>query len=134
MKHNSDFKYDWAFGNTGENVVRDLLRGDKEQLKVEVKTDRRMHKTKNIFIEKVSREKESGIETTEADYWAILTGDKRLVIHVETNLLKTVLKEHESDLTTGGDNDTSIGYRISVNQFMRTILHYIEKDGRVHSA
>ena len=133
MKHNSDFKYDWVFGNTGENVVRDLLRGDKEQLKVEVKTDRRMHKTKNIFIEKVSRGKESGIETTEADYWAILTGDKRLVIHVETNLLKTVLKEHESDLTTGGDNDTSIGYRISVNQFMRTILHYIEKDGRVYS-
>tara|TARA_R110000803_G_scaffold185022_1_gene247355 strand:- start:62 stop:466 length:405 start_codon:yes stop_codon:yes gene_type:complete len=133
MKHNSDFKYDWVFGNTGENVVRDLLRGDKEQLKVEVKTDRRMHKTKNIFIEKVSRGKESGIETTEADYWAILTGDKRLVIHVETNLLKKVLKEHESDLTTGGDNDTSIGYRISVNQFMRTILHYIEKDGRVYS-
>ena len=63
MKHNSDFKHDLEWGQMGENVVADIVAGDK----TEVKSERNIWKrTRNHYVEFQSRGKPSGIATTEA--------------------------------------------------------------------
>ena len=65
MKFNSDFKYDLLLGNVGENIISELLKDST----IEVKMDFLAHKTNNIFIEFRSRNKLSGISTTQAEFW-----------------------------------------------------------------
>jgi len=121
---NDAFEYDLKVGKKGENHFSRLLRNGKEFYTVEVKTDQQMDFTHNLFLEIESRGKPSGINRTEADYWYIQTKDYRFGFLIETALLQKLLEVHESDLTTGGDDGTSVGYKIGLPQFMRTILQY----------
>lgn len=121
---NDDWRYDLKVGTKGENHFSRLLRNGREFYKVEVKTDQQMDYRHNIFIEVESRNKPSGINRTEADYWFIQTKDYRFGFIIETELLRQVLQAHESDLKRGGDDNTSLGYLIGLPQFMRTILQY----------
>lgn len=43
----------------------------------ELKTDRLSHKTGNVFVEFMSRGKESGIKTSKADIWIFRIVDKK---------------------------------------------------------
>jgi len=122
--YNNDWRHDLKVGAKGENHFSRLLRNGKEFYTVEVKTDQKIDSTGNIFIELESRNKPGGINRTEADYWFIQTKDYRFGFLIETELLRQLLRAHESDLKLGGDDDTSVGYLISLPQFMRTILHY----------
>ena len=121
---NDDWRYDLKVGRKGENHFSRLLRKGKEFYTVEVKTDQQMDYRQNIFIEVESRNKPSGINRTEADYWFIQTKDYRFGFIIETELLRQVLQAHESDLKRGGDDNTSLGYLIGLPQLMRTILQY----------
>jgi hypothetical protein len=64
MKHNNDFRFDLQVGQTYENQLAELL-----QKKIEVKRDFRAMETGNIFVEYQSRNKPSGLATSEAHYW-----------------------------------------------------------------
>tara|TARA_R100000734_G_C3307964_1_gene98573 strand:- start:344 stop:718 length:375 start_codon:yes stop_codon:yes gene_type:complete len=104
MNFNSDFKYDLKLGLKGENLVFKLLTNKK----IEVKTDYKALETGNIFIEYYSRNKLSGIATTEAEFWVFVLSNE-LLIFIETNKLKKLCKLPNLKKVLGGDNNTSKG-------------------------
>ncbi len=71
------FDLDLLDGNQAEDLVASLF-GDKT--KVEVKWDKEFLRTGNVFIETHAYGRPSGINTTEADYWALVIGSRILFI------------------------------------------------------
>ena len=66
MNNDKRFDIDLQYGQLAESSIADML----QNKKLEVKTERDLWvKTGNIVIEFESRNKPSGIQTTEADYW-----------------------------------------------------------------
>ena len=98
-----------AFGQKYENEFQKIVEGQ-----VEIKADRLWKKTSNLFIEKESRGKSSGIEVSSAKYWVFfLEVEKRknqIFIGIPLKLLKQFVVGYP--LKRGGDNYTSIGYII----------------------
>ena len=112
--HNNDSKFDidLKYGQIREQLFADIMEG--KEL-VEVKTERgKWQRTGNIAIEWMSREKLSGIATTEADWWAhflAVDDDTKAVIIMRVPELKARIKELKklgiARDTRGGDDDTS---------------------------
>ncbi len=115
MKYCSDFSHDLKLGQKGENYLAKilLLKGDK----IEVKADYGAQKTGNLFIEYESRNKLSGIATTKAHYWAFLISNEQIII-IETNKLKTLCKAKTLRRVNGGDNNTSKGILLPLNNIL----------------
>lgn len=121
MKFNSDFKYDLLLGNAGENIISELLKDST----IEVKMDFLAHKTNNIFIEFRSRNKLSGISTTQAEFWfyiilkkdtqrdpnKITIKDVKDIRFFKVDKLKKICREWliSNKPLQGGDNNTSLG-------------------------
>lgn len=98
---------DLAFGQKYENEFQKIVEGQ-----VEVKADRLWKKTSNLFIEKESRGKPSGIEVSTAKYWVFFLDvegrNNQIFIGIPLDLLKKFVIGYP--LKRGGDNYTSIGY------------------------
>jgi len=82
--------------------------------RIEVKTDLLTLKTGNVFIEYSSRNKPSGIATTQADYYAIVVGET--IILKTTTELKSIARKYLNTKrdVLGGDNNTSKGVLVPV--------------------
>lgn len=118
MKYSSSFAHDLAFGEKAEDWTKDIFENGK---KVEVKYDRIAHRTGNIFIEYESRNKPSGIATTDADYWVYKIEKTECAIILPINYLKERLRyyyEHNMYLINGGDEDTSKGFLIPIDKIL----------------
>ena len=115
MKYNNDFSHDLELGQKGENLLARiiLLKGNK----IEVKTDLQATQTGNVFIEYKSRNKLSGISTTEAHYWAFVISNEQIII-IETNKLKILCKTKGLRRVDGGDNNTSKGILIPLKNLI----------------
>lgn len=121
MDFNRDFKYDLLIGNQGENIISELLKDST----IEVKMDFLAHRTNNIFIEYISRNKPSGISTTLAGFWFYIIlkrntnrDPKNITIHnvqdirfFKVDKLKQICREwlKYNKPIKGGDNNTSLG-------------------------
>jgi hypothetical protein len=117
MQYNSNFKYDLAVGKVAEEALGDIF----ENKKVEVKTDFKAKTTGNLFIEFKSRGKDSGISTTQADYWCFKVENLFLLIATEDlRVLIEPLKGTNSE-RTGGDKNTSVGVLLPLN----TLINHI---------
>ena len=113
LKYNKDNKFDidLKFGEKFEKSLAKMLSIDK----VEIKTERDIwKKTGNIAIELASRGKLSGLNTTEAEWWAqVLTikGEiEGVLIFPVKKLIKIVKKsvfKGEGRMVMGGDDNTS---------------------------
>jgi len=114
MKYNSDFRHDLEWGQLGEQVVADIVAGDK----TEVKSERDIWSTTgNHFVETESRGKPSGICTTQAKYWSInfYKGEKfcfNLTVTVED--MREIVLKYKHKRVRGGDNNTSWGVLVPV--------------------
>jgi hypothetical protein len=116
MKHSNSFYYDLNFGEQAEDWVKSLFTGG---LKVEIKSDRRSSETGNIFIEVYSRDKKSGISTTNADYWIYRVDDNDSAFIVSTQRLKNLVKlNFNGTFVKGGDNNTSLGVLIPIKNLL----------------
>ena len=104
MNYNSDFKYDLQLGQLGEKHLGNILDNEK----VEVKTDYQASDTGNLFIEYLSRGKESGIITTEATWFAFIVSNEKIIL-VSTNKLKKLCRPYLNTKrdVKGGDDNTS---------------------------
>ena len=99
------------FGTQYEQSLANILKLGK----IEVKTERdKWNKTRNIAIELTCSGKFSGLNATEADYWAhILTlkGDIKGIILLPVAKLKEIVKFSVMDgngkVVMGGDNNAS---------------------------
>jgi|TARA_R100001463_G_scaffold69904_1_gene123385 uncharacterized protein YuzE len=115
MDYNSDFKYDLKLGQLGEKHLADILK-DK---KIEVKTDYQAEQTGNIFIEYHSRGKASGITTTQAQWYAFLLSNHKIIL-ISTEELKSICRKYlwtDRDVK-GGDNNTSHGILLPLTKLI----------------
>lgn len=116
MEYNNDFRYDLLVGQNAENFLGVLLQGKT----LEVKLDKRSHRTGKIFVEFESRGKPSGIATSEADYWCyIIEGRGAIIVSTETMKQKAreALKLHGE--IRGGDSNTSRGVLVEVGGLLK---------------
>jgi hypothetical protein len=117
MNYNSDFRYDLEVGKEGERIVGELFKNKK----LEVKRDSWVGRTGNIAIEFKSRNKPSGILTTEADYWVFVFSKEyqdKVMLIVETNRLKEVTRQYaiKGSIKEMGDDDTSMAVLIPIKE------------------
>ncbi len=130
MKDYSDFRADLEYGEEGEKILDSIL----THQKIEVKRDRMAHRTQNYFIEYQSHGKPSGINTTTAQHWALMTADGSTTLLVQTTRLVEALQKFKADCikaniepdTTwakpGGDGNTSIAFCIEAPALIGYLL------------
>jgi hypothetical protein len=98
MTYQPDFDHDFRRGQIGENLVESFLKA-LEGCTIETKTDSRVPETGNVYIETwqwrdhESNAKQSGINTTKADYWCIAAPQGNGFVMITTEALKQVIKE-----------------------------------------
>ena len=106
------FDIDLAFGEKGEEFVRDVLQGNG---KVEVKTERdKWEGTGNIAIEIRGNGKLSGLSSTESKTWVHLlsVNDKirgGFIFNTDylKDIVKSLVKDGKAKVTMGGDFNAS---------------------------
>jgi len=118
MEFNNDFRYDLQVGQVYEQEFAKLLGS-----KIEIKRDFRCLETGNIFIEYESRNKPSGIATSEAQFWCYWLSDNHCVF-IKTEALKSLCREYlntNRDIL-GGDMNTSKGILLPLNDLINKNL------------
>lgn len=112
MDYNSDFNYDLKVGQTKEKELGDIL----SNKTIEVKFDLKALKTGNVYVEYQSRNKKSGISTTNADYYCFCFGETYHIIETET--LKDRCRKYLNTNRDkkGGDNNTSKGILLPLKE------------------
>jgi hypothetical protein len=121
MKYSSSFSHDLNFGEIAEDWLNILFKDGKL---IEVKSDRLIHKTGNLFIEYRSRDKPSGLATTTANYWIYRMDMLDTAIILPTNLLKKVCRVYYKNnefKMKGGDNNTSEGFLIPLIRLLNDL-------------
>lgn len=124
MDYNSDFRYDLEIGREGERIVHEIFANKK----LEVKRDSWIGRTGNIAIEFKSRNKPSGIVTTEADYWVFIFSKEyqdKVILIVETQRLKDVAREYaiKGSIKEMGDNNTSMAVLIPIKEISKFAVY-----------
>jgi hypothetical protein len=134
IEQNHDWRYDLKVGQEGENLISKLLRRNQDNFTVECKLDTMAHRTGNFYFEYNSRGRKSGLNTTQADFYALMTADQNFVMIVRTEKLKAALHAWKQKCIDqnlppeqtwkkrGGDNKTSIGLLIPINELIQQIL------------
>ena len=111
LKELKKFDIDLDFGTQYEKSLANILKLGK----IEVKTERdTWNETRNIAIELSCNNSLSGLNTTEADYWAhilTLNDDVKGIILLPVEKLKEIVKLSVHDgngrVVMGGDNNAS---------------------------
>ena len=128
MKYSSSFTHDLNFGEIAEDWLNILF---KDGRLIEVKSDRLIHKTGNLFIEYKSRDKPSGLATTTANYWIYRMDMLDTAIILPTNLLKKVCRVYYKNnefKIKGGDNNTSDGLLIPLIRLLKDLALLSQND------
>ena len=133
------FDIDLKFGQETEKYFKDLFYDNKNR--VEVKTEHTIwQKTKNLFIEifDKSRNKPTGIRTTESEWWLQAFRDNESKEHIFSLLvptfnLKDILGKLEADPVlvkkylkenVGDRGGVTDGYAIPVERIIKELLNY----------
>jgi hypothetical protein len=112
MEYNNDFKFDLKVGQAKEVELGNIL-NDKT---IEIKYDLKALETNNVYVEYQSRNKPSGISTTNSDYYCFAFGNTFHLI--ETKSLKEKCRKYLNTNRDklGGDNNTSKGILLPINE------------------
>jgi hypothetical protein len=112
MQYNNDFRHDLKVGMTKEKELGEIFAGKT----IEVKYDIQAPKTGNVFVEYKSRDKLSGLSTTDADYYCFCLGNTFHLIKTED--LKAVCRRYfnTNKDVKGGDNNTSQGILLPIKE------------------
>jgi hypothetical protein len=97
---------------------------------IEVKNDRLIHKTGNLFFEYESRGKPSGLATTTAEYWIYRIDELDISFIFPTKALKQVCRVYYKEnlyLKNGGDNNSSKGFLIPLTKLLNDIANQSTK-------
>ena len=123
MKYSSSFTHDLNFGEKAEDWINELFSNGKH---IEVKNDRLIHKTGNLFIEYESRDKPSGLAITTAEYWIYRLSELDSALIFPTKALKQVCRVYYKEnlfLKNGGDNNSSKGFLIPLTRLLNDIAN-----------
>jgi len=123
MKYSSSFTHDLNFGEKAEDLINYMFSDGKH---IEVKNDRLIHKTGNLFFEYESRCKPSGLATTTAEYWIYRIDELDISFIFPTKALKQVCRVYYKEnlfLKNGGDNNSSKGFLIPLTKLLNDIAN-----------
>jgi hypothetical protein len=123
MKYSSSFTHDLNFGEKAEDLINYMFSDGKH---IEVKNDRLIHKTGNLFIEYESRNKPSGLATTTAEYWIYRIDELDISFIFPTKALKQACRVYFKQnifLKNGGDNNSSKGFLIPLTRLLNDIAN-----------
>lgn len=92
------FDIDLQFGQIGEKAVAEMLCGPSawpDHATIEVKRDNRVHLTGNLYVEYEFRGNKSGLNVTEADWWAFTVPfyNDKVILFVQTKFLREKLRD-----------------------------------------
>lgn len=121
MKYSNSFTHDLNFGEKAEDLINYMFSDGKH---IEVKNDRLIHKTGNLFIEYESRGKPSGLATTTAEYWIYRMDELDISFIFPTKTLIQVCRYYYKEkiyFKNGGDNNTSKGFLIPLTRLLNDI-------------
>jgi len=106
VNFNSTFSHDLEVGQLAEQWLGEVLTGKR----IEVKRDKKASQTGNLFIEYMSRGQKSGISTTNAEFWAFVLDEQKVII-APTQTVKELARVavRENRVISGGDQLTSKG-------------------------
>ena len=114
MNNDKRFDIDLQYGQLAESSIADML----QNKKIEVKTERDLWmKTGNIVIEFESRNKPSGIQSTEADFWfhnLAIGNDIQCTLVFPVDKLRQYIRANMPSVVKGGDDYTSLLYKINL--------------------
>lgn len=79
----------------------EFIRPNRSNLKIEVKEDLMFSKTGNVAVETRSRGKDSGITTTESEWWVYVLGDEYYICPVQN--LRYLCDRHSRSVVGGDD-------------------------------
>lgn len=114
-------------GQPAEQVAEYMLTASQMYGSVEVKADLQAWDTGNLYVEKTSRGKLSGLSTTKADWWStnivavpgrnydsyeFSPDDVQAVVSIRTPLLRDFIEKERPMIRPGGDSNTSTGHLI----------------------
>lgn len=111
MKYNADFSHDLEVGQLYERQLAQILNSKK----IEVKRDFKAVETGNIFVEYESRNRPSGIATSNAEYYCYILSDEHFVM-TTCRRLKALCRPYLKTTrdVRGGDSNTSKGILLPV--------------------
>ena len=110
MEYNNDFRHDLKVGQVKEKEIGEIF----QNKTIEVKTDFKASKTGNLFIEYESRNKKSGISTSESDFYCFAI-DSIFILITSKDLKYKCRKYLNTDRDIrGGDNNTSKGILLPI--------------------
>jgi hypothetical protein len=114
MNFNNDFKYDLKVGQVKEEELANIFNSKT----IEVKYDLQALKTGNVYVEYESRNKKSGISTSQSDYYCFCFGDTFHLVKTE-DLKKRCRKFIGTNRDKkGGDNNTSKGILLPLKDLL----------------
>lgn len=127
MKHDSDFGKDLETGLEAERLLESIARAymSRGEDAVQVKNDQKVSKTGNLYVERKSRGKASGIDDSHSPYWAfVLDGEKYkrdVIIIIKTERLREVCQRLGYGNVKGGNSDTSRGYLVPIDKLVKPL-------------
>lgn len=120
MQYNNDFSHDLLVGQIAEQFLGDLL----QNKKVEVKHDMIAHSTGRVFVEYACRGRNSGITTTQADFWAFVLLTGAIIIIDKDRLVELCnVAYQDGKVINGGDSNTASGFLITLDDLVRRKLN-----------
>ena len=128
----SDFDLDLKAGKQGENLVQELLGGDRT---VEVKTDLKWKTTGNLYIETScwSHNKKqwypSGLSATKADFWAFVIEGITLI--VPTEVLHNAVGLYGYGINCNIEPNPSKGFLIKPEYILKVLREFSDGSGKV---
>jgi hypothetical protein len=106
--HQPKWDIDLAYGEAGEQFVTNLLAGAPSKFEVKTKRylDFKFYVETHQFPSGATEWKDSGIQTTYADYWVYVVGDTGVVMFVPTERLRQAALGGREVQERDGDNPT----------------------------
>lgn len=139
MKNTSDFRTDLDYGEEAEKMLDGYLKHGQ----IEVKRDRLMHRTGRVYIEYISRQRPSGIAMDDIrPVWMYCVDDMSFGLFMDANRLREAIKRFKKECEDGlidepchwaklgGDEDTSQGALIAVEDLARIMLEIAKEKSR----
>jgi len=130
MTYQPDFDHDFSRGKVGENLVESFLSA-LEGGTIETKTDSRVPETGNVYVEtwqwkdSESNARQSGINTTKADYWCIAAPQGSGFVMITTEALKEVIRDTNATEAkqpiTNAKTNASKGRLVKMSDILRKI-------------
>ncbi len=123
-----EFDLDLRTGVVGEHLVGTFWEELQRTGTVEVKVDRGAWQTGNHYVEvhqwDGTRWKPSGISTTEAVWWAVVSPSNRGFVVVRTDVLKALVKDapQRTQPISNGKTNASAGRLVKMSDLLREMM------------